>query len=283
MFYYVNLDCIKSVQLTPVITKTPETRLFPVESNVFEIHFCTVDPKFSSCEIYLHFPGQQTNFSTNGTPLLTYALCIETEEDFCQKFKPDSSFRLLRKGNFILPDSIKVSDEDLLVMNHLFSSVREKMKYGIHDIESVKYILRKINHASWNTMGFGNYSFIYVINSLEYIKKHHKEKMTIQTVADRSLLTPNYLSRLFQETTGRTVKNVIDIVRASHAREELFYSNQSIPKLAVANGFSTGNSMRKIFDSLFKMSPEECQKLDRATRSTPLPCEFSMMNLFFKN
>ncbi len=283
MFYYVNLECIKSIQLTPVVTKTPETRIFPIDSEMFEIHFCTIQQKLTSYEIYLHFPGQKTEFLTNPTPVSTFALCIETDRHFCKEFKPDSSFRLLRKDNFVLPNHIKISFDNLFEMNFLFSSIQEKLKHGIHDIESVKYIVRKINHASWKLLSFGNYSFLYVLNALDYIDKHHKEKMTIQTIADRCLLTPNYLSRLFQEITGRTVKEIIDIARASSAREDLFYSNKTLPKLAVENGFSTRTSMTKIFQFLFEMSPEECKKFDRDTRLTPLPYEHCMMDLLFRN
>ncbi len=283
MFYYVNLERIKSIKLTPVITKTPETRIFPVDSEMLEIHFCTFQTTPVHYEIYLHFPGRKTEISENQSSALTFALCIQTEQNFCKEFYSNSSFRLLRKDNFILPDYIKISFEDSFEMSFLFSSIREKLKCGINDVDSIKFILKKLNRTSWKMLSFGNYSFSYVLNALDYIDKHHKEKMTIQTIADRCLVTPNYLSRLFQEITGRTVKEVLDIARASSAREALFHSNQSLPKLAVANGFSTGTSMRKIFQFLFKMSPEECKIFDRTTRSTPLLYENCMMDLLFRN
>ncbi len=283
MFYYVNSERMKSVALTSFVTKTPETRIFPIESELFEIHFCMIQSKPIYYEIYLHFPGQKTDFITNSVPVSTYVLCIEPERNFCKEWKPDSSFRLLRKGNFVLPDYIKLSLDDLFEINLLFSSIKEKSKCEINDMDSIQSILKRLNHASWKTLSFGNYSFSYVLNALNYIEKHHKEKVSIQTIADRCLVTPNYLSRLFQETTGRTIKNVIDIARASSAREELFHFNKSMSKLAFANGFSTVTSMKKIFHSLFEMSPEECKTFDKATRMTPLPHEDCMMDLFFKN
>jgi len=283
LLYRVNLNRIQSVKFAPFVTKEPETRIFPIDMNIFEIHFCLIDYKQSIYELHLHFPGKTMKYPRESSPMLSFILCAEVEDGFHKIFKRDSSFQIFGEGNFVLPDVITVPFEDLFEMNYLFSSIREKLKYGISDIESLKYILRKINHTSWEMLACASYSYFYVIDSFEYIYKNYKEKINVLSLAEEFLLSPNYLNRLYREITGKSIKEVIDIVRASSAREELFYSNKSLPQLALSNGFSTRKSMVKIFHYLFQMSPEECRSLDRNTRISPLPFENCMMELLFKN
>lgn len=282
MFYRINLDKINGIRFTATVTKYPKTRIFQHPSSLFEIHLIETEPLIDEIHVLSFFPGCTPDFQ-NSKPKRTIALCLQTDENIAQPFSYHESFRMFRQQDFIVPDSIKVPENQHFEIKFLFSSVWRYFQFGYFDFDSVKHILYKLNYFSWDDMTKGNLASISVINSIRYIMDHYNEKIKIQQLAERVLLTPNHLSRLFQETTGRTVKEIIDIVRAAHAREELFYTKKSYPKLATDNGFSTHASMKKIFQSLFSFNPEECRNYDRKTRSSSLPYENCMLSLLFRN
>ena len=282
MFYRVDLNKINGIFLATITKKYPKTRIFQHPPSLLELHLVETEPLIDELSVISFFPGE-TPDCLNIRPLRSMVLCIQTENNFAQLFRYDDSFHMLRKNDFIVPDFVKIPRNQYFEVKFLFSSVWRHFQLGYFDFDSVKHILYKLNYLSWDNMVNGSLPSLSVLNTIHYIMEHYNEKIVIQFLADRVSLTPNHLSRLFRETTGRTVKEIIDIVRASHAREELFYTTKTYPRLAEENGFSTHASMKKIFRTLFSMEPEECRYYDRKTRSSSLPYENCMLSSLFRD
>lgn len=95
---------------------------------------------------------------------------------------------------------------------------------------------------------------------LEYIRKHYREKVTLQDVADHVHLHPNYLCALFREQTGKTVFEYLDRYRIRRAARLLSSSSLSVTQIAESCGFGSVSFFSRKFRSLIGMSPIQYRK-----------------------
>ncbi|THF83236.1 helix-turn-helix domain-containing protein [Cohnella fermenti] len=71
----------------------------------------------------------------------------------------------------------------------------------------------------------------------EYIYNHLYEDLTAQRVAEAAGLTPNYLSSLFKQETGRTLMNYIQKEKIEEAKKLLEHTRDSISAIGHRLGF----------------------------------------------
>ena len=95
---------------------------------------------------------------------------------------------------------------------------------------------------------------------LEYIRKHYREKITLQQLADHVHLHPNYLCALFKEQTGRTVFEYLDRYRVRRATRLLRSSSLAVARIAESCGFGSVSFFSRKFRSLIGMSPMQYRK-----------------------
>ena len=96
----------------------------------------------------------------------------------------------------------------------------------------------------------------YVERCKDYVRKHYREKIYLDEIAESLGLSPTYLSRLFSRETGECLQDYINSVRVYHATNLLLYSDQSLPEIAQYVGFPNQSYFGKIFKKLKNMSPK---------------------------
>ena len=96
----------------------------------------------------------------------------------------------------------------------------------------------------------------YVERSKDYVRKHYREKIYLDDIAESLGLSPTYLSRLFSRETGECLQDYINSVRVYHATNLLLYSDRSLPEIAQYVGFPNQSYFGKIFKKLKNMSPK---------------------------
>ena len=88
-----------------------------------------------------------------------------------------------------------------------------------------------------------------------YIKDHLEENITRDDLCRELNLTPNYLSRLFRETTGMTLQNYIKQVRIQEAQRLLRYSSRPVTLIAHDTGYNTLSYFSSVFKEATGMTP----------------------------
>ena len=83
---------------------------------------------------------------------------------------------------------------------------------------------------------------------------------TVQEIADRLHLSPNYLSNTLSSLTGQSTQNHIHNKLIEVAKIQLSTSNNSISEIAYNLGFEYPASFSKLFKSKTQMSPNEFRK-----------------------
>lgn len=92
---------------------------------------------------------------------------------------------------------------------------------------------------------------------LNYIMAHYQEQVTLQELADKLYLSNAYLSKYIKRNFGLSFLKLVNNIRMEHAMGELIYSDKSIIKIAMDNGFSNLAGFNRTFKELYNQTPAE--------------------------
>ena len=283
-FYCFQLELLADLLFVCTVTALPNQRIFPEQKDTFELHLCYDDNNGEDFFVTLHMPGQPVKLDREPVPVKMLCASIKTLPGCYKRLQMEHSctqIKHLKQEQVLLPLSLHIGAEFSARIHFLFTLLRERYQAGIKDKETLIKMMRLLSYLSWNDLISDSFSSYYVTAAFAYIRKNFKNKITIASIANEIGITPNYLSRLFQEKTGKTVKNILDIVRASSARESLYYCHVPYRIIAKQNGFSNEKSMNQIFLKLFHMTPQQCNLFDQKNGRSPWEAETGMIQLIF--
>ena len=112
----------------------------------------------------------------------------------------------------------------------------------------------------------------YIEQSRDYVRKHYREKIYLEEVAEALGISPTYLSRLFKRETGQCLQDFINEERVKRAANLLRYSDMGLTEIAQYVNFPNQSYFGKIFKKYTNMTP-------RAYRDFYKPAEFRMSPL----
>lgn len=90
-----------------------------------------------------------------------------------------------------------------------------------------------------------------------YIRQHYQENITLNSLAERFFLHPNYLSRLFKEKTGKNFVEYTTEIRIEHVKELLKNSDLKIVEICAMTGYDNPRYFSKVFKQITGMTPRE--------------------------
>lgn len=96
-----------------------------------------------------------------------------------------------------------------------------------------------------------------VSETVQYIRRHLTERMTLPALAERVHLHPNYLSSIFRKETGESVTGYILRQRVREAAQMLRGSSNSAADIARFYGFCNQSYFIKTFRRYMGCSPQE--------------------------
>ena len=92
---------------------------------------------------------------------------------------------------------------------------------------------------------------------VKYIDEHYAQDLSVSEIAERFCFSYGYVSKLFRNNLGVTVKEYIMSVRLKKSISDLLYTNLSITEIVEKNGFANNKSFYKEFQNAYKMSPSK--------------------------
>ncbi|MDL0420259.1 AraC family ligand binding domain-containing protein [Caldifermentibacillus hisashii] len=101
------------------------------------------------------------------------------------------------------------------------------------------------------------YADSYVERAIAIIEKSYYRDLKINEIAEALSINRSYLSQVFKEKTGYTLKEYITDFRISRCEELLFSTNWSIEKVGKSVGFKSGSYFSKVFKKKYGMSPSK--------------------------
>ncbi len=100
-----------------------------------------------------------------------------------------------------------------------------------------------------------------VINCIDYIYAHIKERITIETLAEYTGLTASYLSRLFKKETGVSVSDYVREKKIEKAQHLLKFCDYSLVEIANYLSFSSQSHFIQLFKDFTGMTPKKYRDL----------------------
>ena len=93
-----------------------------------------------------------------------------------------------------------------------------------------------------------------------YIQANYQTQISLNDLAQRLYLSNVYLSKYIKKHIGLTFLEYLNNVRLFHAVDELLYTNKSITRIAMDNGFPTSAAFIKSFRSIHREAPSQYRK-----------------------
>lgn len=96
-----------------------------------------------------------------------------------------------------------------------------------------------------------------VARAIALIEKEPERHWTLEKLATRSHISPNYLSEMFRKTTGSTYTEYLARVRVQRAEAALRNPNRRVSEIAFAVGFRSLSQFNRAFRRIHGLSPRE--------------------------
>lgn len=108
----------------------------------------------------------------------------------------------------------------------------------------------------------GNSGGFLVRSALRYMQAHYTEKLTLTLLAEKTYVSPWYLSKLLNKYCQKGFNDLLNGIRVRHAKELLKNPSLHIYEVAELLGFNDVTHFCKIFKKLTGMSPNEFRGAD---------------------
>lgn len=103
----------------------------------------------------------------------------------------------------------------------------------------------------------------FVDESVRYIQKHFKERLTLQMVASRVYMNAQYFSRVFKRETGVTFTEYVNTLKIQYACKLLETTNYPAYRISSECGFTDPSYFNRVFYAQMNMTPKKYKKLSR--------------------
>lgn len=92
---------------------------------------------------------------------------------------------------------------------------------------------------------------------LGYIMSNYRESVTLKELAERLYLSGPYLSKYIKQNFGMSFLKLLNNIRLEHAVSELLYTDKTIMKIAMDNGFPNLAGFNQTFKESYHTTPAE--------------------------
>lgn len=103
---------------------------------------------------------------------------------------------------------------------------------------------------------------------IAYIKKHYRESLSLQELAEKVHFSSGYLSAQIKNHTGETYSEYLMSLRMEEAERLLLNTDQKIVDIVSACGFNDSSYFNRAFRRKYNMSPEKYRKVHKYVEET---------------
>jgi AraC family transcriptional activator of pobA len=143
------------------------------------------------------------------------------------------------------------SNIDKFSQDIIISQLTTLLNYANRFYERQFITREKLNHRILNDFE------LVLLNYLSDNELEEKGLPTVQKIAEKLSVTPNYLTGVLKHLTGQNTQQHIQNSIIKKAKEELTSTNSSVSEIAYKLGFEYPSSFTKLFKSKTEMSPTQ--------------------------
>lgn len=178
------------------------------------------------------------------------------QKQFSPQQIKDSYVRLVHRMLHWIEDAGKNTYEKLEPLHYA-----NKISH-VYTREEMNRILDEILHELKNGMehkeDISNYA---IKRAIAYIRMHYAENISLEEIADRLDITPEYLSTLFNREVGINFSGFLRDFRLSHAKRLLKGTDKKVYEIAQEVGYPDSKYFNRVFKENVGVSPREYRQI----------------------
>lgn len=188
---------------------------------------------------------------------------INLNSDYCFYLPPrlDHNYRSLDRNEFLILD---------IPLQYLPDETSSMYTRVDKQWDSIRYLLLEESNSKESTSALIDLTR-YVTNklqianppSIDYIHKHFKESIRLETLAKIEHYHPVYYSTWFKKKTGKSLKDYIAELRLQEARHLLNSTGLSMSGISEELGFENSSSFTRWFVKSEGISPQKYRLLKK--------------------
>lgn len=97
----------------------------------------------------------------------------------------------------------------------------------------------------------------------EYLCQHYSEKITLETLTNIVHFNPSYLSHIFHQEQGVTIRSFLNDKRMEAAKNLLLDTSLNINEISKRSGFTNTTHFNRLFKKIEGISPQDFRKSKR--------------------
>ena len=169
---------------------------------------------------------------------------------------------IIRVSRFIkLPDAVLMKLRDATKFSQEKTFGHELfVKSVLFDIISCILLTHQYVEITDNRRAEQRHTVNAVEDTLNYIREHYSENITLDDVLKITSYSKSHFIRLFKKNMGMNLTDYINKYRIEKSCLELIYTSKNITEIAMGNGFNTVQYFSKIFKNYMKCTPKQYQK-----------------------
>lgn len=91
----------------------------------------------------------------------------------------------------------------------------------------------------------------------KFISQNYRNRISLTDISEMLFLSDAYLSKYIKKHFGMNFSEYLNMVRLSHAIEDLLYSDIPIIRIALDNGFANISTFNKVFKDNYSITPSK--------------------------
>jgi transcriptional regulator GlxA family with amidase domain len=106
-----------------------------------------------------------------------------------------------------------------------------------------------------------------VQSALAFAKRHLRENLSVERLAETARLSPRQFSRVFQRETGKSPAKAVEQLRVEAARLMLEDGHHSVEDVVRETGFANRERLRRVFLKTLGQTPQAVRQSGRLQRT----------------
>ena len=140
-------------------------------------------------------------------------------------------------------------------LSEIFSrSALAKLQYFEKMVSEWFAVYAKMQSNTFNTI---------TLSAIEVLKKDYTDEISLEDVAQKLNVTPQYLSKVFKEDTGITFKEYLTELRIELSKTLLKSGDLSIKEICYQVGYNDTSYFIRAFKKFEGLTPKDYQKINR--------------------
>lgn len=221
---------------------------------------------FSHGGVNFFSPGQIHHFGSQDADRTRWGWIVAFHPDFIKGFPLGAQIGRMKFFSYDVREALHLSEKERLSMSHILQSIEEEYDNRI-DAQTQEIVVgetallltyaKRYYIRQFRTRSAVENDFVAKVQCIidEQIDDSHSPMPNVTIIAEKLNMTPNYMSDMLKELTGRTTQQLIHDKVIERAQHLLLSTEWSVAEIAYRLGFEYPQYFNRLFKAKVGVTP----------------------------